>query len=298
MNLGNNLIILRKKENISQEELAEKLNVSRQAVSKWESGCGYPETENLIKICEIFNCSMDTLVKGKIEDTFKETNEYDAFMKKFGTGVSLGVFLLLIGTTFFLIFMGLSKDVKSIEEEKIILGTVVLLIFALMAVPLFIINGLNMDAFKKKNPIINNQYTEEEIEKFDKKFAIVIATNVSIILLGVIAMLLMYGLKIYKNDLMPVGIFMIFITISVPFLTYFGIQKDKYDINKYNKINGEQFKKENELIGKISAVIMIITIIVYLILGFILKLWAYNWILFPISGMICGIVTIILNKEN
>ena len=65
MNLGENLITLRKKENISQEELAEKLDVSRQAVSKWESGGGYPETEKLLKICEIFNCSLDTLMKGK-----------------------------------------------------------------------------------------------------------------------------------------------------------------------------------------------------------------------------------------
>jgi len=298
MNLGNNLIILRKKENISQEELAEKLNVSRQAVSKWESGGGYPETENLIRICEIFNCSMDTLIKGKVEDTFKDIKEYDTFMKKFGIGISLGVFLILLGTTIFLIFVGLYPNLKNIEEEKIIIGVVIMLIFVVIATPLFIINGLKMDTFKRKNPIINNPFTEEEIETFDKKFACVIAINVSIILIGVIGMLLMYGLKIYKNDLMPVGIFMIFITLSAPVLTYFGIQKDKYDINKYNKINDEKFKKENELIGKISAVIMIITTIIYLILGFIFNLWKYTWVLYPISGMICGIVAVILNKEN
>lgn len=43
MNLGENLIALRKKENISQEELAERLDVSRQAVSKWESGLSFPK---------------------------------------------------------------------------------------------------------------------------------------------------------------------------------------------------------------------------------------------------------------
>ena len=63
---------------MSQEELAEKLNVSRQAVSKWESGNGYPETEKIIYICEIFNCSMDQLVKGKISNDIKsEKNNYD-----------------------------------------------------------------------------------------------------------------------------------------------------------------------------------------------------------------------------
>ena len=45
MSLSENLQNLRKIKNMSQEELAEKLNVSRQAVSKWESGNGYPETE-------------------------------------------------------------------------------------------------------------------------------------------------------------------------------------------------------------------------------------------------------------
>ena len=53
MNLANNIIALRKKLNISQEELAEKLDVTRQAVSKWESGNGYPEIEKLIKLSEV-----------------------------------------------------------------------------------------------------------------------------------------------------------------------------------------------------------------------------------------------------
>ena len=67
MNFGENLQNLRKMSHISQEELAEKLNVSRQAISKWESNDCYPETEKLIKICEIFNCSMDTILKGKVQ---------------------------------------------------------------------------------------------------------------------------------------------------------------------------------------------------------------------------------------
>ena len=71
MSLSENLQNLRKIKNMSQEELAEKLNVSRQAVSKWESGNGYPETEKIIYICEIFNCSMDQLVKGKISNDIK-----------------------------------------------------------------------------------------------------------------------------------------------------------------------------------------------------------------------------------
>ena len=67
MNLGENLQNLRKQKGLSQEEFADKLDVSRQAVSKWESNQTYPEIEKIMLICDIFDCSMDTLVKGTIE---------------------------------------------------------------------------------------------------------------------------------------------------------------------------------------------------------------------------------------
>ena len=78
MFFGENLQILRKRDNLSQEDLADKLQVSRQAVSKWESGTGFPETEKIIAICEVFKCSMDELVKGKISlDVKSEKEEYE-----------------------------------------------------------------------------------------------------------------------------------------------------------------------------------------------------------------------------
>ncbi len=59
---------LRKENNITQEGLADKLNVSRQAVSKWESGSGYPDTEKLIMISKIFKVSLDELINdGELE---------------------------------------------------------------------------------------------------------------------------------------------------------------------------------------------------------------------------------------
>lgn len=68
MKFGDKLIALRKKNGLSQEELAEKLNVSRQSVSKWESNNTYPETEKIVLICNLFNCSMDELINDKITD--------------------------------------------------------------------------------------------------------------------------------------------------------------------------------------------------------------------------------------
>ena len=68
MKFGDKLIKLRKKHGLSQEDLAAKLNVSRQSVSKWESNNTYPETDKIVQICNIFNCSMDDLINDKITE--------------------------------------------------------------------------------------------------------------------------------------------------------------------------------------------------------------------------------------
>ena len=68
MKFGEKLMQLRKKQGLSQEELAEKLGVSRQSVSKWESNNTYPETDKIVQICNIFDCSMDDLINDNVTD--------------------------------------------------------------------------------------------------------------------------------------------------------------------------------------------------------------------------------------
>ena len=63
MTFGDKLSAMRKENHYTQEQLAEILGVSRQAVGKWESGRAYPETEKLIRISELFDCSLDELLK-------------------------------------------------------------------------------------------------------------------------------------------------------------------------------------------------------------------------------------------
>lgn len=62
MTFGDKLAKLRREHNYTQEQFADLLGVSRQSVSKWESDLAYPETEKLVKICEMFNCSSDYLL--------------------------------------------------------------------------------------------------------------------------------------------------------------------------------------------------------------------------------------------
>ena len=68
MKFGDNLKILRKSKKMSQETLAEKVGVSRQSVSKWETGEAYPEMNNIIALCTIFNCEITDLVTENIID--------------------------------------------------------------------------------------------------------------------------------------------------------------------------------------------------------------------------------------
>jgi transcriptional regulator with XRE-family HTH domain len=73
MKFGKNLQYLRKLRNMTQEELAEKMEVSRQTISKWESDSAYPEMEKVIVLCSLFGCTMDQLVR---EDLNKKRDAY------------------------------------------------------------------------------------------------------------------------------------------------------------------------------------------------------------------------------
>nr|MBP3259251.1 helix-turn-helix transcriptional regulator [Bacilli bacterium] len=68
MKFGENLRNLRKSKKISQEQLAEKVKVSRQSVSKWETGEAYPEMNNILELCKIFKCRINDLVNDSIID--------------------------------------------------------------------------------------------------------------------------------------------------------------------------------------------------------------------------------------
>lgn len=68
MTLGEKLSKLRKEYNYTQEQLADILGVSRQSISKWESDISYPETDKLIELGKLFECSMDYLLKDDITE--------------------------------------------------------------------------------------------------------------------------------------------------------------------------------------------------------------------------------------
>ena len=68
MNLGEKLFELRKEKNLSQEEVADKLNVTRQTVSKWETNQSTPDFDKIVPLCELFGISTEELLTGKKPD--------------------------------------------------------------------------------------------------------------------------------------------------------------------------------------------------------------------------------------
>lgn len=81
MNFGNNLKKLRVDSNLSQEQLAEKLNISHQAISKWESGKAYPDIENLVILRDIFDVTLDDLVINDNIIGYKDTKKMNLALK-------------------------------------------------------------------------------------------------------------------------------------------------------------------------------------------------------------------------
>jgi transcriptional regulator with XRE-family HTH domain len=114
MNFSERIVFCRKKAMLSQEELAGKLGVSRQAVSKWETGESIPDMNNLAALAEIFGVSLDWLIKGEEEKCEERPNDKPPFeerlpkflgnmVKRFGwlAGVRMaiaGVMFIFIGT--------------------------------------------------------------------------------------------------------------------------------------------------------------------------------------------------------
>lgn len=104
--LSEKLYQLRKKSGLSQEQLAERLNVSRQAISKWESGNAFPESEKLIIISNYFGVSVDYLLKDDIEDDAKIANNEGGKNPKMLAGLIIciaGIVAMILWGLFFIL---------------------------------------------------------------------------------------------------------------------------------------------------------------------------------------------------
>lgn len=116
---------LRKENNLSQEQLADKLGVSRQAVSKWESGASYPDMDKIITLCKILNCSLDQLID---DGTMKEQLDNQAKTTNFNINIYIKEMLDFITKTANMFWsMRLIEKIKCILEMGFILLLIIII---------------------------------------------------------------------------------------------------------------------------------------------------------------------------
>lgn len=161
MELGNKIKYYRGEKELSQEELAERVYVSRQTISNWENNKSYPDINSIVLLSEIFEISIDNLIKGDVEQMKKEINTED--VKKLNLYSSIMLILMLVATILLmpmLKFIGLYGFIPY---------------FVLVACAMFF--AIKVDKIKKDNDIQTYKeivaFTEgkrlDEIQKIEEK---------------------------------------------------------------------------------------------------------------------------------
>ena len=147
MSFSDNLQYLRKKRGLTQEQFAEQLEVSRQAVSKWESAQSYPEMEKLLLMCELFDCSLDELVKGDMTQEDKEDSaDYDRHMNRFSILIASAVSLILVA-------VALAASLDGILDENLV--SIFMFILIGIAVSVLVVSGASHQYYRKRLSLIH-----------------------------------------------------------------------------------------------------------------------------------------------
>ncbi len=294
MSLAENLQYLRAREGVTQEQLAERLDVSRQSVSKWESAASYPEMDTLLKLCDMFQVDMDTLLRGSVENSLSEdTAGYDRFMTLYARKIAGGVSAIVGSAALwsFLSALGLSE----------MLGTAMLLLVIAAAAVVFIASGMEEEHFRKKHPVIPDFYTEPQKERFHRRYIWYIAGGVGAILLGVVMMVLAFTVLPEKEPYESYmgAAFLVIVACAVYFLIYGGMLEDKYNIAKYNRQNNPtpEDKSRRRRATTACSVIMILATAVFLFAGLAYYKWNWAAIIYLVGGVLCGAAWMLLGPR-
>lgn len=180
MSFRDNLQHLRATRNMTQEQLAMLLGVSRQSVTKWEAEKSYPEMDKLIKICQIFECSLDDLVQGDLTDRAPVPDAkampagpatdvcgYDEHTRRFARRVPTGVAAFVLGVVGLVLFeegtalRGLFNSGMAASWGEL-LGLGALFAGVLAGVGILVSAGMEHSAFVKAHPFIEDFYTDED----------------------------------------------------------------------------------------------------------------------------------------
>lgn len=290
-----NLQFLRQQHAVTQEQLAEELGVSRQSVSKWESGGSFPEMETLLRICDLYNVNLDTLLRGNLEQSLvSDTARYDTFMNRQSLRISFSVGAIIAGVALMILLSAYNPS-----DSFQILSVALFMLILTVSVVVLVASGIEEDHFRKKHPCIQDFYTEEEKEDFHRRFIWYIAGGVGAILFGVVLLIAAFALLPEREpyESLMSGLFILLIAGAVTAFVYGGMQEDKYKVWKYNRDNNPtpEAKKRLDAIGTGCACTMLAVTAIYVSLGLYGGGWDKNVWLFAFGGIVCSILSVVLN---
>lgn len=264
MNFRDNLVHLRAVNNMTQEQLAMLLGVSRQSVAKWEAGKSYPEMDKLISLCQVFNCTLDELVQGDL--TSKEADKalvmsssakpedifgYDELMRKFANRISNGVMAIIMGVAICTLFATLGERAN---DAGIVLGHSalnniydpigILFLFAGIAIGLaFLISaGMTHSAFVKAHPFIEDFYSAHEKEQARSLFVRELVGGICCIFAGICIVVFLAGSSFEESVGAP--LLLLLVAVGVRFIIHGGMTLGRTNLDEYNEKSGELLSAE------------------------------------------------------
>ncbi len=324
MILADKIIRLRKKNGWSQEELATRMNVSRQAVSKWEAASTTPDLEKILELSNLFGVTIDYLLKDEIEDEeylsddndgvryigLEEAKEYMDYRESISGRIALGTLLCITSPLPLILVGGISETKGSLISEDFagLAGIIILLVMVALAVMLF----LSVDMKNSKYKYIKEEDFEagygvkgmvsEKMEMYRSFYNRV--NMISTIMCILSPVILIYG-AFSRNDLtviIALVIMICLIGVAVYGYVYVGVRWASYELllktGEYEKKN----KESSRIISTVSTVYWLLVTALYLGVSFMLDDFRMTWIIWVIAGILYAairtVLNLIVNKNN
>ena len=320
MILADKIIRLRKKNGWSQEELADKMNVSRQAVSKWESAQTIPDLEKILQLGTLFGVTTDYLLKDEIEDeefsnddssdtmvkkiSIEEANTYLEQRKRASWRIALATFLCILSPITIMVLSILAELPNPIVTEAIAgaVGLTVLFGFVICAVPIYIYCGFKNQpyAFLDKNIPFELEYgvkgfVTEKKNSFRPTYVVynIIATCVCIF--AVVPLVL---LSFTENELLvavALALLMIIAGIGAGMFIVAGTQNASMQKLLKEGEFTEKEKKRTSVKEAVGFAYWGVLTAIYLAWSFLTNNWHISWLVYAIGGVLFPIVMMLCN---
>lgn len=326
MILADKIIYLRKKCGWSQEELAEKMNVSRQSISKWEGAQSVPDLDKILRLCQVFGVSTDYLLKEEIEEpevnqdvyeplnlkhiSAEYANEFMDIKKKSALRVAIGSAICVLSPIVLILACGLISAGYLAENIGMAIGLATLLCIVIVAVVIFVFNGSLMSDYEwiQRENFTLDYGVAGIIESRKKKqlpmLTLTRAIGVGLCILGAAVLVTTSVLNISGLAvLIAVDVLLGMVACAVFLFIRWGNEADAYDqllqFGDYNP-NHKRNMSKSELI---SGIYWCSITAIYLAISFITGKWGYTWIIWPVAGTFFGVIACILsylekNKES